>query len=101
MSAQEVQTCGPILAVLAVIGGIDLRPRLGGLVQHDEFGVGTIASVKKKQVKVLFEDHRTPKLCPVAQLKPVRFGAARWTIHGSINGSTFALPLLWVLWCNG
>ena len=59
--------------MLAVIGGIDLRPRLGGLVQHDEFGVGTIALVRKKQVKVLFEDHRTPKLCPVSQLKPVRY----------------------------
>lgn len=77
MSAREVQICGPFLAVLAVIGGIDLRPRLGGLVQHNEFGVGTIASVQKKQVKVLFEDHRTPKLCPVAQLKPVRFGVAQ------------------------
>lgn len=73
VSAQDVHICGPFLAVLAVIGGIDLRPRLGGLVQHDEFGVGTIALVKKKQVKVLFEDHRTPKLCPVSQLKPVRY----------------------------
>lgn len=83
MSDEEVQICGPILAVLAVIGGIDLRPRLGGLVQHDDFGVGTIAAVQKKQVKVLFEDHRMPKLCPVAQLKPVRYLAPRqkrWTV---------------------
>ena len=28
------------MATFAVIGGIDLRPRIGGMVRHDEFGLG-------------------------------------------------------------
>ena len=62
---------GPILAVLAIIGGIDLRPRLGGVVQHDEFGQGTVTAVKNKRVVVLFETHKPPKLCPCSQLNTV------------------------------
>ena len=33
------------MAALAVIGGIDGRPRLGGLVRHDEYGEGTVARI--------------------------------------------------------
>ena len=71
VSPQELKLYGSILAILAVIGGADPRPRVGGVVQHDEFGAGTIAEIRKKQVVVLFESHKVPKLCPLSQLKSV------------------------------
>ena len=37
-----------VLAVLTVIGGLDTRPCLGGFVQHDELGTGTITKVESK-----------------------------------------------------
>ncbi|ESO89418.1 hypothetical protein LOTGIDRAFT_218809 [Lottia gigantea] len=37
-----------ILAVLAMIGGVDNRPRLGGLVSHDTYGTGTISKITPK-----------------------------------------------------
>ena len=37
---------GSAMAVLSVIGGLDDRPRIGGLVQHDELGMGTITKIK-------------------------------------------------------
>ena len=33
------------MAALVVIGGLDGRPRLGGLVRHDEYGQGTVARI--------------------------------------------------------
>jgi E3 ubiquitin-protein ligase HERC2 len=69
VSPRELGLYGNILAILAVIGGADPRPRVGGVVQHDEFGSGTIAAIRKKQIVVLFEAHKIPKLCPLSQLK--------------------------------
>ena len=66
-------THGPVLAVLTVIGGLDTRPRLGGLVQHEELGTGTIAKVESKsKVVVLFHGMKTAKMCPLSSIKPVR-----------------------------
>ena len=36
---------GTILAVLAVVGGVDTRPRLGGQVHHETYELGTIARI--------------------------------------------------------
>ena len=40
---------GGLMAVLAVIGGIDSRLRLGGQVVHDEFGEGTVTHHSKRE----------------------------------------------------
>jgi len=61
-----------MLAVLAVIGGVDSRLRLGGLAQQNELGVGTVARLHTKaRAIVVFSGHRKPKLCPLHQIKPV------------------------------
>ena len=39
------QSQAAAMAALAVIGGIDGRPRLGGLVRHEEYGQGTVAKI--------------------------------------------------------
>lgn len=60
------------MAVLAVIGGIDGRLRLGGQVMHDDFGEGTVTRITPKgKITVQFCDLRTCRVCPLNQLKPV------------------------------
>ena len=44
-SKQELPDEAAILAILAVIGGVDQRPRLGGVVKIEEVGYGTIAKI--------------------------------------------------------
>lgn len=67
---------GGLMAVLAVIGGIDGRLRLGGQVAHEEFGEGTVTRITPKgRITVQFSDMRTCRVCPLSQLKPV--GAPR------------------------
>ena len=39
------QSQSTAMAALAVIGGVDGRPRLGGLVRHDDYGEGTVARI--------------------------------------------------------
>ena len=71
---KDVELHGPVLAVLTVIGGLDTRPRLGGLVQHDHLGVGTIARIENKgKVTVLFHGRKPAKMCVLGVLKPVSF----------------------------
>nr|XP_020012279.1 putative HERC2-like protein 3 [Castor canadensis] len=63
---------GGLMAVLAVIGGIDGRLRLGGQVMHDEFGEGTVTRITPKgRITVQFTEMRTCRVCPLNQLKPV------------------------------
>ncbi|XP_012867362.1 PREDICTED: E3 ubiquitin-protein ligase HERC2 [Dipodomys ordii] len=63
---------GGLMAVLAVIGGIDGRLRLGGQVMHDEFGEGTVTRITPKgRITVQFSDMRTCRICPLNQLKPL------------------------------
>ncbi len=62
-----------MLAVLTVIGGLDSRPRLGGMVQHETLGVGTIAQVEGKgKTTVFFHEQKKAKTCILATVKPVR-----------------------------
>lgn len=63
---------GSLMAVLAVIGGIDSRLRLGGQVVHDEFGEGTVTRITPKgKITVQFHDVCTSRVCPLNQLTPV------------------------------
>lgn len=70
--ASESPEVGGLMAVLAVIGGIDGRLRLGGQVMHEEFGEGTVTRITPKgKITVQFLDMRTCRVCPLNQLKPV------------------------------
>ena len=61
------------MAVLAVIGGVDSRPRLGGLVQHKEWGLGTVCRIAPNgKVTVQCEGQQKAKICSISQIKPVR-----------------------------
>ena len=67
-----MSTHGPVLAVLTVIGGLDSRPRLGGMVQHEELGVGTIANVESKgKMTVFFHEQKKAMSCVLSSVKPV------------------------------
>ncbi|KAJ8297784.1 hypothetical protein KUTeg_024315 [Tegillarca granosa] len=46
-----------VMASLAVIGGVDSRPHLGGRVSHEQYGTGTIAKITPKgKIHVQFKD---------------------------------------------
>ncbi|XP_045543165.1 E3 ubiquitin-protein ligase HERC2 isoform X2 [Salmo salar] len=63
---------GSLMAVLAVIGGIDERLRLGGQVIHEEYGEGTVTRVTPKgRITVQFHEMRTCRVCLLSQLKPL------------------------------
>lgn len=65
---------GSLMAVLAVIGGIDGRLRLGGPVIHEEYGEGTVTRITPKgRITVQFHEMRTCRVCLLSQLKPVRY----------------------------
>ena len=60
------------MAVLAVIGGVDSRPRLGGTVEHKEWSVGTVCRIAPNgKVTLQCEGQKGPKICPISQVKPV------------------------------
>lgn len=60
------------MAVLAVIGGIDGRLRLGGQVIHEEYGEGTVTRITPKgRITVQFHEMRTCRVCLLSHLKPV------------------------------
>ena len=68
----DVDTYGPVLAILMVIGGLDTRPRLGGLVHHEELGPGTVAKIEtKSKVVVLFHGRKAIKSCNIGAVKVV------------------------------
>ncbi|XP_027882785.1 E3 ubiquitin-protein ligase HERC2 isoform X2 [Xiphophorus couchianus] len=61
-----------LMAVLAVIGGIDGRLRLGGQVVHEEYGEGTVMRITPKgRITVQFHDMRTCRVCLLSHLKPL------------------------------
>ncbi|XP_071200551.1 putative HERC2-like protein 3 [Salvelinus alpinus] len=63
---------GGLMAVLAVIGGIDGRLRLGGQVIHEEYGEGTVTRITPKgRITVQFHEMRTCRVCLLSQLKPL------------------------------
>ncbi|KAG3262427.1 HECT and RLD domain containing E3 ubiquitin protein ligase 2, transcript variant X1 [Ictidomys tridecemlineatus] len=80
---------GGLMAVLAVIGGIDGRLRLGGQVMHDEFGEGTVTRITPKgRITVQFSDMRMCRVCPLNQLKPLP------AVAFSVTNLPFTEPML-------
>ena len=66
---------GPVLAVLMVIGGLDTRPRLGGIVHHEDLGPGTVAKIQAKaKVVVLFHGRKAIKSCNIGTVRAVSVG---------------------------
>ncbi|KAF4026258.1 hypothetical protein G4228_018565 [Cervus hanglu yarkandensis] len=85
----ESPEVGSLMAVLAVIGGIDGRVRLGGQVLHDDFGEGTVTRITPKgRITVQFCDLRTCRVCPLNQLKPLPAAAF------SVTNLPFTEPML-------
>ncbi|XP_077983839.1 E3 ubiquitin-protein ligase HERC2-like [Glandiceps talaboti] len=101
-----LETQGEVMAVLAVIGGIDSRPRLGGFVRHKEWGLGTVARISSVgKVTVQCDGQRTMKLCRLKNLSSVQvinFSVEKllmsenilhtWVSLGSLVGSGFRAP---------
>ncbi|XP_062306104.1 E3 ubiquitin-protein ligase HERC2 [Osmerus eperlanus] len=68
----EGPRAGSLMAVLAVIGGIDGRLRLGGQVVHEEYGEGIVTRITPRgRITVQFHDMRTSRVCLLSQLKPL------------------------------
>ncbi|XP_058886345.1 E3 ubiquitin-protein ligase HERC2-like isoform X1 [Acipenser ruthenus] len=85
---------GSLMAVLAVIGGIDGRLRLGGQVIHEEFGEGTVTRITPKgRITVQFHEMRTCRVCPLSQLKPLP------VVAFSVNNLPFSEPML-AIWAQ-
>lgn len=95
----------PVLAVLAFIGGVDPRPRLGGRVLDGDFGAGTVSSISTRgRLLVHFDGHRIPQLVPIQRLKPVRF-ELMWVLisiikNSGISGAASLISLLLFHWYN-
>ena len=63
---------GEVMAVLALIGGVDERPRLGGQVRHEEYGVGTVVNMAANgRLTVQFEAQRVWRVCRLSTLAQV------------------------------
>jgi len=61
-----------VLAVLAMIGGVDNRPRLGGQVSHDDWGTGTICKIiNNGKVVIQCTDSEEMKICKLTELTVV------------------------------
>jgi hypothetical protein len=62
------------MAVLIVIGGVDTNVHLGGLVEHSDYGRGTVASVSTNgKITVQFDNILELKTCRLPDLKVVGF----------------------------
>uniref|UniRef100_A0A673CTH4 E3 ubiquitin-protein ligase HERC2 n=1 Tax=Sphaeramia orbicularis TaxID=375764 RepID=A0A673CTH4_9TELE len=80
---------GSLMAVLAVIGGIDGRLRLGGQVVHEEYGEGTVTRITPKgRITVQFHEMRTCRVCLLNHLKPLP------AVSFSVQNLPFTEPML-------
>ena len=62
-----------VLATLSTIGGVDARPRLGGLVTHAQWGTCTIARIAANgKISVQPHDYGPKKVCRLSELTVVR-----------------------------
>ncbi|XP_068082847.1 E3 ubiquitin-protein ligase HERC2 [Anabrus simplex] len=75
-SEQYLNIQASVMAALTVVGGVDARPRIGGLVKTEELGVGTVCQITQhgKLVVQLHDTGTLKKLplssvttCPIAQ----------------------------------
>ena len=61
------------MAALAVIGGVDSRPRLGGMVHHNDHGVGTVSRIAANgKITMQCQGSNQVHTCSISQLKSVR-----------------------------
>ncbi|XP_074649618.1 E3 ubiquitin-protein ligase HERC2-like [Tubulanus polymorphus] len=61
-----------VMAVLAVIGGVDRRPRLGGIICHENYGGGTISKISANgKISVHFFDLKEPRTVRLPELTVV------------------------------
>ncbi|XP_076870833.1 LOW QUALITY PROTEIN: E3 ubiquitin-protein ligase HERC2 [Brachyhypopomus gauderio] len=89
MPNADAPVVGSLMAVLAVIGGIDGRLRLGGQVLHEEHGDGTVMRITPKgRITVQFHEMRTYRVCPLSQLKPLP------VVPFSVQNLPFTDPML-------
>nr|XP_057930113.1 E3 ubiquitin-protein ligase HERC2 isoform X6 [Doryrhamphus excisus] len=80
---------GSLMAVLAVIGGIDGRLRLGGQVVHEEYGEGTVTRITPKgRITAQFHEMRNSRVCLLSHLKPVP------AVNFSVQNLPFSEPML-------
>ncbi|XP_061744248.1 E3 ubiquitin-protein ligase HERC2 isoform X2 [Nerophis ophidion] len=80
---------GSLMAVLAVIGGIDGRLRLGGQVVHEEYGEGTVTRITPKgRITAQFHEMRNSRVCLLGHLKPLP------TVTFSVHNLPFSEPML-------
>ncbi|XP_074492829.1 E3 ubiquitin-protein ligase HERC2 isoform X1 [Sebastes fasciatus] len=85
---------GGLMAVMAVIGGIDGRLRLGGQVIHEEYGEGTVTRITPKgRITVQFQEMRTCRVCLLSHLKPLP------AVIFSVQNLPFSEPML-VVWAQ-
>ena len=60
------------LACLSMIGGVDKRLRLGGLVQHEELNICTVSHISTNgKINVHSHQHMAQRSCRLNDLKPV------------------------------
>uniref|UniRef100_A0A3Q2Y7Y6 E3 ubiquitin-protein ligase HERC2 n=1 Tax=Hippocampus comes TaxID=109280 RepID=A0A3Q2Y7Y6_HIPCM len=80
---------GSLMAVLAVIGGIDGRLRLGGQVVHEEYGEGTVTRITPKgRITAQFHEMRNSRVCLLSHLKPCP------AVSFSVQNLPFSEPML-------
>ncbi|XP_054644739.1 E3 ubiquitin-protein ligase HERC2 isoform X2 [Dunckerocampus dactyliophorus] len=80
---------GSLMAVLAVIGGIDGRLRLGGQVIHEEYGEGTVTRITPKgRITAQFHEMRNSRVCLLSHLKPLP------AVNFSVQNLPFSEPML-------
>uniref|UniRef100_A0A8D3BZ47 HECT-type E3 ubiquitin transferase n=1 Tax=Scophthalmus maximus TaxID=52904 RepID=A0A8D3BZ47_SCOMX len=80
---------GSLMAVMAVIGGIDGRLRLGGQVIHEEYGEGTVTRITPKgRITVQFFEMRTCRVCLLSHLRPLS------AVSFSVQNLPFTEPML-------
>ncbi|TSK42064.1 E3 ubiquitin-protein ligase HERC2 [Bagarius yarrelli] len=94
LPSADAPAVGSLMAVLAVIGGVDGRLRLGGQVIHEEFGEGTVTRITPKgRITVQFYEMRTCRVCLLSQLKPLP------VIAFSVQNLPFTEPML-TIWAQ-
>ena len=72
MKDDSHQSHPSVMATLALIGGLDNRPRLGGAVIHQDWGSGTISGIASTgKVSIQCHDLRITKICRLAELQVV------------------------------
>ncbi len=71
--SEQLSECqSAAMAALGVIGGVDTRPRLGGLVRHEEWGIGTLARIMPNgKVTVQFHEASQARIVRLADITSV------------------------------